>query len=138
MTLDELLSADHLSEELLKERERFYNRCPVDMSPGTVNRIAWAVNQKFDDFEKLPVIDFDKELIKSGVEYSKSDLYKVADIYREYKNYLVSFTKKINTDEIDEDEGIVDISMLNALFRGKFYEACSNEKMLCDILIDLL
>ena len=24
------------------------------------------------------------------------------------------------------------------LFKGKFYEVCSNEKILCDILIDLL
>jgi CBS domain-containing protein len=88
--------------------------------------------------EKLPVVEFDKELIKSGVEYSRSDMYKVADVYKDYKNHLVSFTKKINTDEITEDEGIVDISVLNLLFKGKFHEACANEKMLCDILIDLL
>jgi hypothetical protein len=138
ITLDELLAANNLSDELMKERERFYNRCPVDMSPCTVNRIAWAVNKKFDDFEKLPVVEFDKELIKSGVEYSRSDMYKVADVYKDYKNHLVSFTKKINTDEITEDEGIVDISVLNLLFKGKFHEACANEKMLCDILIDLL
>ena len=138
ITLDDLLGAENLSDELKKEREYFYSKCPVDMSPGTVNRIAWAVNKKFEDFEKLPIVHFDKEIIKSGVMYNKSDFYKVADVYKEYKNSIINLTKKINADEITEDNGIFDMSIVNLMFKGKFYEACSNEKMLCDILIDLL
>ena len=141
ITLQELLDKDQLSDELQKERERFYNRCPVDMSSGTVNRIAWAVDKKFDDFENLPTVQFDKEIIKSGVLYDKSDAYKIRDIYKEYKNSIVNLTKKTKSDEIDEDEeedGILDKSVIDLIFRGKFYEACPNEKMLCDILIDLL
>lgn len=141
MTLDELLSAEQLSPELEREREFFYHKCPVDMSPGTVNRIAWAVNNKFADFDKLEAAPFDKELIKSGVEYSKSDVYKVVEIFNEYKNSILSLVKKTKCDEIDdgdEDDGIMDKSSIDLLFKSKFYEACSNEKMLCDILIDLL
>ncbi|MGN5455186.1 MAG: hypothetical protein ACI4XN_04305 [Candidatus Kurthia intestinigallinarum] len=141
ITLDELLNADNLTEELHAEREHFYNRCPVDMSHGTVNRIAWAVNKKFESFESLPVVNFDKEIIKSGVLYDKSDAYKIRDIYKEYKNSIVNLTKKTKSDEIDEDEeqdGVLDKSVIDLIFRGKFYEACPNEKMLCDILIDLL
>lgn len=138
ITKDELLSMDDLSDELQRELDMFYNRCPVDMSPGTINHIAWAVEKKFEDFAALPPVSFDKELIKSGVEYSKSDFYKVADIYKEYKNNIIHLTKKINTDEITEDDGLFDMSVVNLMFKGKFYEACSNEKMLCDILIDLL
>ena len=138
MTLDELMNSDSLSDELQRELDMFYNRCPVDMSPGTVNRIAWAVNKKFADFEKLSATQFDKEIIKSGVEYSKSDFYKVAEVYQEYKNSIIHLTKKINTDEVSEDEGLFDVSVLNMAFQSKFYEACPNEKMLCDILIDLL
>lgn len=141
ITLDELLSAECLSEDLQKEREIFYNRCPVDMSPGTVNRIAWAVNKKFDDFENLPVVEFDKEIIKSGVLYSKSDVHKVREIYKEYKSNIVNLAKKTKSDEIDEDEeedGVLDKSVIDLMFKGKFYEVCPNAKMLCDILIDLL
>ena len=139
ISLDELLNSSILSEELQREKERYYNRCPVDMSPGTVNRIAWAVNTKFEDFNKLPKQQFDKEIIKSGVEYSKSDYYKIRDIYQEYKDSITNLVKKTKTDEINEEEdGVVDKSLISLMFKGKFYEACSNEKMLCDILIDLL
>lgn len=139
ISLDELLAADNLTDELQKEKELYYNRCPVDMSPGTVNRIAWAVTKKFDDFNGLERKPFDKELIKSGVEYSKSDYYKIKDIYQEYKASITNLAKKTKTDEIDEDEdGTVDKSLISLMFKGKFYEACSNGKMLCDILIDLL
>lgn len=141
ITLDELLNTDDLTDELIKERERFYNRCPVDMSPGTINRIAWAVNKKFDDFDSLPVVEFDKEIIKSGVLYDKSDVHKIREVYQEYKSNIVNLTKRTKLDEIDdneEEDGVLDKSVIDLMFKGKFYEACPNEKMLCDILIDLL
>lgn len=139
MSLDELLSSNDLTEELLREREIYYNRCPVDMSPGTINRIAWAVNQKFEDFDRLPQVKFDKETIKSGVEYSSADYYKVRDVYNEYKASIVNLAKKTKMDEVNEEEdGATDKSIIDLIFKGKFYEICSNGKMLCDILIDLL
>lgn len=139
ISLDELLTSENLTDELLKEREIFYNRCPVDMSPGTVNRIAWAVDKKFNDFNCLPQVKFDKELIKSGVEYSGVDFYKVRDVYDEYKASIVNLVKKTKTDEVTEEEdGAADKSIIDLIFKGRFYEVCSNEKVLCDILIDLL
>jgi hypothetical protein len=138
ITLDDLLNAKQLPEELEREREYFYNKCPVDMSPGTVNRIAWAVNDKFEEFDKLEAAPFDKELIKSGVEYSKTDFYKVAEVYKQYKESIVNLAKKINTDEVSDDDGLDEKSVIDLVFQGFFYEACPNEKMLCDILIDLL
>lgn len=139
ISLDELLNSDDLPEKLQREREYYYNKCPVDMSPGTINRIAWAVNKKFDDFNNLPIVLFDKEIIKSGVGYDMSDYYKVSDIYREYKSNIVNLVKKTKNDEVDEEEsGVFDKSIIDLMFKSRFYEACSNEKILCDILIDLL
>lgn len=141
VSLDELLSADDLSNDLLREREYFYNKCPVDMSPGAINRIAWAINKKFSDFYELPHVKFDKELIKSGTEYSKSEFHAVRDVYQEYKSSLVSLAKKTKRDEVDENDedcGPLDKSILDLMFKGKFYEVCPNEKVLCEILIDLL
>ena len=139
ISLNQLLSSDSLSDELQYERERFYNRCPVDMSPGTVNRIAWAVEKKFENFNKLPPIKFNKDIIKSGIEYSASDYYKVVDVYNSYKASMMNLVKRTKTDEIDEnEEGIADKSVIDLMFKSKFYEACPNEKMLCEILIDVL
>lgn len=138
ISLNDLLSMDNITDELIKEREYFYNKCPVDMSPGTINKIAWAVNKKFEDYKKIPVVPFDKEIIKSGVEYNKSDFYRVADVYKRYRTSIINLTRRINADEIGELDSLDEKSIVDLMFRGEFYEACSNEKMLCDILIDLL
>lgn len=139
ISLEELLNTEILPDELLKERDRYYNMCPVDMSPGTVNRMAWAVDKKFNDFYGFEKPEFDKELIKSGIKYNNSDLNAVVDVYKEYKTRISNLAKKTKTDEIDENEdGVVDKSLINLIFKGKFHEACSNDEMLCDILIDML
>ena len=137
--MDELLKRNDLSEELQKEKIYFYNKCPVDMSPGTINRIAWAVNKKFDEFNNLPITTFDKDLIKSGVEYDMQSFYAVRDVFREYKANIINLVKKTKTEEINEEiDGAPNKSMIDFIFRAKFSEVCPNEKMLCDILIDIL
>ena len=138
ISLHDLLSAENLSDDLQRERDYFYKKCPVDMSPGVINRIAWAVDKKFNDFNKLPQVKFDKDIIKSGVEYSKSDYYKVSEVYNEYKLSMTNLARKTKSDEINEENGLVDKSVIDLMFKSKFCEACPNEKMLCDILIDLL
>lgn len=139
ISLNDLLNGESLSEELQKERVRYYNRCPVDMSQGTINRIAWAVNKRFETFNSLPLTSFDKEIIKSGVEYDAQFYHNVKDIYAEYKLSLSNLAKRTKQDDIrDEEEGIADKAMLNFVFKSKFSNVCPNEKMLCDILIDML
>ena len=141
VSLNELLSSDNLTDELKKEREYFYNKCPVDMSPGTINRIAWAVEKRFDNFNELPTVEFDKELIKSDDQYSMSDFHKVKDIYKEYEPYIENLVKRTENCEISDDdemEGPLDKSIINLMFKSKFYEVCSNDNQLCNILIDLL
>lgn len=138
ITLRELLASDNLTKELERERDYFYYKCPVDLSCGTVNRIAWAVEDKFEEFKSLPSALFDKEIIKSGIEYSSSDFFKVRDVYNEYKECIANLAKKTNTDEIEEDDGIGEKIIIDTMFQKRFYEVCSNEKVLCEILIDLL
>lgn len=139
ISLDELLNSENLSEDLIKEREIYYNRCPVDMSPGLINRIAWAVSDKFNDFYSLPMEKFDKNIIKSGVKYEKIDFYTVRDIYNEYKKCINNLIKRTKNDDIlEEEDGSRDKSLIDSMFRTRFYEACPNEQILCEILIDLL
>ncbi len=139
ISLDDLLNSDNLSKELEQEKIYFYNKCPVDMSKGTINRISWAVSKKFEEFNSIPVVKFDKDLIKSGIEYDMQCFYQVRDIYREYKSNMSNLVKKTKSDEIDEeDDGASAKATIDFVYRAKFSEVCPNEKMLCDILIDLL
>ena len=139
ISLEELLNSEELSEELEIEKMYFYNKCPVDMSPGTINRIAWAVSKKFEEFNSLPTSQFNKELIKSGIEYDMQYYCQVRDVYREYKSNMANLVKKTKNDEIDEEnDGASTKAMIDFVFKSKFAEVCPNEKMLCEILIDLL
>ena len=139
ISLNDLLHSDDLSEELKQEKEIYKNRCPVDISEGTVNRIAWAVEKEFDEFNALPKIDFDKSVLKSGVEYSYDTFSKVRNIYKEYRDSLRNLANKTKYNEIDDEEDeITNKAVIDLVFKSKFYEVCSNEKVLCDILIDLL
>ena len=139
ISLNELLSRNDLSEELLREKEMYYNRCPVDMSPGTVNRIAWAVNRKFEDFSTLPHATFDKEILKSEEEYNYDQFSKVRNVYKEYRDSLKNLAKKTKYDEVDDEEdGVVNKAAIDLIFKSRFHEVCSNDKALCNILIDLL
>lgn len=139
ISLNELLAREDLPAELEVEKRYFYNKCPVDMSPGTINRISWAVSKKFDEFNSLPIVSFDKDLIKSGEEYDMQYYYQVREVYRDYKSNIANLVKKTKTDEIDEEnDGASNKAMIDFVFKSKFAEACPNEQMLCDILIDLL
>lgn len=141
MSLSDLLNADEdvLSDELLYEKQKFYDKCPVDMSEGTVNRIAHAVEKKFKDFNALPRTSFDKELLKSDIEYNYTELCLVRDIYKEYRDSMKNLAKKTKCDDVDEEEdGLINKAAIDLIFKGKFYAACANEKALCNILIDLL
>ena len=139
ISVDELLNREDLSEELIREKEYFYNKCPVDMSPGTINKISWAVCKKFADFNNLQIVPFDKEIIKSGIAYDMQSYYQVREIYQDYKVNISNLVKKTKNDEInDEDTGSGEKAMIDFVFKSKFAEACPNERMLCDILIDLL
>lgn len=139
ISLEDLLSRDNLSEDLKREKKYFYNKCPVDMSPGVINRIAWAVEKKFVEFNNLPTVPFDKEIIKSDVKYDMQCFYQVRDVYKEYKVNIANLVKKTKTDEINEDDdGTTNKALIDFVFKSKFAEACPNERMLCNILVDLL
>lgn len=139
ITLDQMLTSKCLTKELEKVRERYYNKCPVDLSPGTVNRIAWAVEDKFREFNQLPRVKFNKEIIKSGITYNKTEYANVRKVYEEYRSCLINLAKATNSGDVDEDDGgAQEKAMVDSAFKEKFQQACPNEQILCDILIDML
>lgn len=123
-----------------KEFLDYYRRLmPVGDNACTINRIAWLFENTFKSYlgEYTKTREFDYSILKSGVEYSKNDYQKIAKIKAEYDDSVKYYQQLANKQRLDKDEVSVNRNMMLLKFKAKCEEICSNEKELCDIVIDL-
>lgn len=123
-----------------KEFLDYYRRLmPVGDNACTINRIAWLFEDTFRSYlsEYTKTREFDYSILKSGVEYSKNDYQKIAKIKSEYDDSVKYYQQLANRQRLDKDEVSVNRNMMLLKFKAKCEEICSNEKELCDIVIDL-
>lgn len=139
MSMDELLKKDNKTipeKDFLKYYEDLK---PVGDNPCTINRISWLFENKFNGFLRSYVQskEFDYEILKSGVEYSKSDYSRIKKIKTEYDEVLQYYQRLVSKHKMDKEEEEENRNTTLTKFRMKCQEICSNEKELCDIVIDL-
>lgn len=118
----------------------YYNRLmPVGDNPCTINRIAWLFEETFKSYisEYSKTREFDYSILKSGVEYSKNDYQKISKIKAEYDDSVKYYQQLANKQRLDKDEVTVNRNIMLLKFKLKCEEICSNEKELCDIIVDL-
>lgn len=123
-----------------KEFIEYYKKLmPVGDNPCTINRIAWLFENTFKSYlsEYTKTREFDYSILKSGVEYSKNDYKKISKIKSEYDDSVKYYQQLANKQRLDKDEVNVNRNMMLLKFKSKCEEVCSNEKELCDIVIDL-
>lgn len=123
-----------------KEFVEYYKKLmPVGDNPCTINRIAWLFEDTFKSYlsEYTKTSEFDYSILKSGVEYSKNDYQKIAKIKSEYDDSVKYYQQLANKQRLDKDEVSINRNMMLLKFKEKCEEICSNEKELCDIVIDL-
>ena len=117
----------------------FYKKClPLDVSPSTMNRICWAIEDEFDGVSQHDDVNFNYEIYKSGIEYTQEDyeLIKLkCDVYRQKKRDI---NKNKFVGHEDEEESAADqIIKLNADLEESCFSICPNEQVLCEILLDI-
>lgn len=123
-----------------KEFLDYYRRLmPVGDNACTINRIAWLFEDTFKSYlsEYTKTREFDYSILKSGVEYSKNDYQKIAKIKSEYDDSVKYYQQLASKQRLDKDEVSVNRNMMLLKFKSKCEEICTNEKELCDIVIDL-
>jgi hypothetical protein len=135
-TLEELLYSDHLTEEEQGFVENYRKRLPLDESPSVMNRICWAVEKATDKLKFL-----------NQSNYSCLDLYKdvpqdrIYDIIKQicdnYKSSIKKESKNILTRNESSSEFIQNTGEVLDYYIKEMYVQCSNEEVLCDILINL-
>lgn len=139
MDLEELLQKEDRTEYEQKLVDQYYRQLPVGIGDCVMNKICRRFESEFDGFraslKDLP--PFDHSIYKCGVEYKKSHFYAIKDIYKEYLRLTSDFMSQARKDRVDKDEIANGRSVLLDWFRTRCDAVCSDEKQLCDILVDI-
>ena len=132
-------SEDDLTEAEKEFLHYYYAKMPVGMNNCVMNRICRRIEDEFDHYQ-VKYADkqkFDYEIYRSEETYIAAQYRAIAKVYEDYTKRLCEFKQYAAKGRIDEDERIEFRQMLVDEFRKRCYEICSNEKKLCNILLDL-
>lgn len=133
-TLGDLQKSLVLTEDEQDFIEIYHKYLPVDISPGTINRICWAIEEEFNGNKPIRFNDFDYSVLKSGATYKKREYDAVYKIYKDFNNIMRDFSKNSKND--DEDNFFDRLAAVNY-----FKEQCDtlnlSSEVLCDIIIDI-
>lgn len=128
----------NLQENEQKILEFYKKRLPLDVSPSTMNRICWAIEDEFDGVDLFENVDFDYSIYKNHIEYSKEDYELIKLKCEAYKQKKREINKKKFVECEDEEESISDqIMKLNTDLEENCFSICPNEHVLCEILLDV-
>ena len=135
---DLLKNDGNLPENEQKILEFYKKRLPLDVSPSTMNRICWAIEDEFDGVDLFDNVKFDYSIYKSGIEYTLEDYELIRLKCESYKKKKREINKKKFVDHEDVEESAADqIQKLNMNLEEECYSICSNEQVLCEILLDI-
>lgn len=132
--LDEMLADENLSDEQQEVLDSYVRKICLDLSPSTMNRICWAVEKYFANYQEQPFEEFDYSVYKSGVEYDMSRFYLVRDCC---DRYLKNKANSEKTSNHNHTNNAADRVQLLDNFRSECESVCSNKRELCEILLDL-
>lgn len=137
--IKELLKNDgNLTENEQKILEFYKKRLPLDVSPSTMNRICWAIEDEFDGIDLFDNIKFDHSIYKSDIEYSLEEYELIKLKCNEYKQKKREINRKKFTESEDENDTATDqIAKLTADLEESCFSICPNEQILCEILLDV-
>ena len=128
----------NLPENEQKILEFYKKKLPLDVSPSTMNRICWAIEDEFDGVDLFENVKFDYSIYKSGIEYSLEDYALIKLKCEAYRQKKREINKKKFVGHEDMEESITDqIIKLNADLEENCLSICPNEQVLCEILLDV-
>lgn len=135
---DLLKNDGNLPENEQKILEFYKNHLPLDISPSTMNRICWAIEDEFDGVDIFENIDFDYSIYKSGIDYSEEDYELIRLKCNAFKQKKRDINKKRFSEDNDEEENVTDqIAKLIVDLEESCASICPNEQVLCEILLDI-
>lgn len=137
ISLDDLLKKENLTLDEKKFLYCYHKRMPLGMSPCTINKICWAIEDKFSNFKINDDCEFDYSIMKCNVNYSKQLFNKIKKIYESYKKELSNYMQLAKSERIKSEDRQLQKYLLKEDFKRRCLIQCPNEEYLCDIVLDL-
>lgn len=136
-TLQSLIQTDNNKADLMLEN--FAEKIDLTNYDCTVNRICRYIEQNMQDFKELKMAnDFDYEVLKSNIDYSRITYNRIAEIYKTYKNKMKELTTELKVAKRDNDFAAQKKQEIQNSFIQDCDEVCPNQEMLADILVDMV
>lgn len=137
--IDELKNYKDKTKDMYSFIEHYYKHLVIGDNNCVINRICKLAESEFSSFSKLKSSDlvFDYSILKCGVEYSSSLYNDIYGIYSEYKKRLAKKQNKIVSSKVERNIDFEEKSLFIEWFKKQCDEICTNEKELCDILLDI-
>lgn len=123
MNLDWILKALWLQEELTDEQVAFLEyfdwKLPVGDHDCVQNKICKRIEEEFDGYVKKnpPPAPFDYTVLKTSMEYTKSQYALIAELYEEYTQKVQEFMVESYYKRMDQDDAIVGKALLLRKFQ---------------------
>jgi len=136
-TISDLINYEPKTEEMYSCLKNYDDL--IGNNPCTVNKICWLFEETFDGYlsKRYEQPEFDYSILKSDVEYSQQSFNEIKKIYKSYKAKMDDLNKKMNIEKTDSFDATQRKSVLINDFKRQCELVCTNEKELCNILIDI-
>ena len=129
------------SQNLTENEQKMLDLCKkkinLDLSPSTMNKICWAVEDKFDGVDLFKDVDFDYSVYKSGVRYDDIIYVQIKNLCKDHLKKIRQINKSRAVENQDETDYSADKQQLFSMLTEECEKICPDEKVLCDILLDL-
>ena len=104
-----------------------------------MNKICRRFEQEFDGYvgRHNAETEFDYTIMKSGVEYNRSQFNAIAKLYESYNKRLSTYVVFANCERVDEYDTFSRMMEMRAEFEQECARVCPNRFVLCDIVLDI-
>ena len=104
-----------------------------------MNRICRRFEKEFDGYlgKHNTEAEFDYTIMKSGVEYTRSQYNAILKLYDNYNKRLRNYVVFSNYERVDEYEAFSHMLEMRAEFEQECTKICQNRFALCDIVLEI-
>ena len=136
-SFEDMLKMDNLGEEAERFVKYCAMKCPIDMSPSTMNRICWKIESEFSGNFLCSDVDFDYMIYKSGNEVKRTSYFEIKSLCEHYLMDLKNLNSRKTNNEEERKILLADKDRLLEVLIEDISSICPNQESLCDILLDI-
>lgn len=139
MTISELEVLKDKTEDQLKYLDWYYKKMPVSANNCTMNRICRAVESAFENYntEVKSSARFDYKVMQCRQNDKYSDYPKLKKMYENYTRDITQYMVLSKKQRFDKEQIDNDKMIMTENYRKLCSEICTDEFVLCDILLDI-